>query len=192
MIASVPSAPVLLPGITGRPVAEVEELRAACLRAIELLVQDHPAEVVLVGAAEPVWDQGRPLTELIGRTLLAEADSSVPIRYISSAGGLELGRTLAGSSLLVVADGSARRGLKAPGYLDERAAPFDQQLLAALASGKPDQLAAIDGALAADLLVAGWAAWQVMAGAAEGRTWSSETLYANDPFGVFYPVLTWR
>ncbi len=198
MIVSVPSPPVLLPGLTGLPVAEVEQLRAACLTAIRPMLQGDPAEIVVVGSAEPGWDDGQPLAALIASTLLAESDYRGETRVISidrAADGVEcqaVGRSLGGAELLVVADGSARRGVKAPGYLDERAAPFDQLLLAALQSGDPSRLAALDPVLATELMVAGRAPWQVMAGAAEGRTWQTETHYADDPFGVFYPVLTWR
>lgn len=198
MIVNVPSPPVLLPGLTGRPVPEVEALRTAALTAIRQLLQGNPAEIVVVGAAGPVWDGGQPLAALIGSTLLAEADYAGVIRQISidteatSAQWVELGRSLPGAELLVVADGSARRGVKAPGYLDDRAGPFDDEILAALQSGDPAQLAALDPTLAAKLMVAGYEAWQVMAAAAAGRTWRTETFYADDPFGVFYPVVAWR
>lgn len=197
MIVSIPSPPLLLPGVTGRPVAEVEELRAACLAALGQLRDEAPSEVVVVGAAEPRWTADRPLAELVARTLLGQAGCEVPIRAVAIEpqlapdACLALGRTLAGSHLLVVADGSARRGVKAPGYLDERAAPFDQRILDALRAGDPAGLAGLDARLAAELMVAGRAAWQVMAGAAEGGQWQSEMHYQGDPFGVFYPVAIW-
>lgn len=197
MIVSVPSPPVLLPGLTGRPVPEVERLRSACLAAIADLLASAPDEILVVGASTPAWTHGTPLAQLIGHTLLAEAGWAAAIRPIplepdlARADCLALGRSLAGSALLVVADGSARRSMKAPGYLDERAAPFDAQILAALQAGDPSGLAALDPALAADLMVAGRAAWQVLAGAAEHGRWRAELHYADDPFGVFYPVVGW-
>lgn len=198
MIVCVPSPPLLLPGLTGSPVPEVEELRNACLTAIGALLAEGPERIVLVGAAEPDWDDHRPLAELVGRTLLAQAGygGELAVNTIdptaSTDACLARGRELAAPAMLVVGDGSARRGLKAPGYLDERAAPFDDQVLAALQSGDPSRLADLDPELAAELMVAGRAAWQVMSGVAEGRTWTTETCYAADPFGVFYPVVIWR
>ena len=50
-VAGCPNPPLLLPGITGRPVAEVEQLRTACLSAIAELLAAGPSRVVLVGAA---------------------------------------------------------------------------------------------------------------------------------------------
>ncbi|HEX2903338.1 MAG TPA: hypothetical protein VHO01_07755 [Jatrophihabitans sp.] len=198
MIASVPSPPLLLPGATGGRVAEVEQLRDACVAAVAELLADGPAEITVIGAVRPAWTGGRPLAELVGAGLLADAGCTVASQFVAvepEAGPqrcLQAGRALAGRPLLVVADGSARRGLKAPGYLDERAAPFDAELLAALQAGDPARLADLDPDRAAQLMVAGRAVWQVMAGATEGRSWQTHTHYADDPFGVFYPVVSWR
>ena len=62
-------------------------------------------------------------------------------------------------------DGTARRSVSAPGYLDERAAPFDAAVERAVRDGDLPALAALDPALAADLLAAGRPAWQALAGA---------------------------
>jgi hypothetical protein len=108
---------------------------------------------------------------------------------------LELGRELSASAgrvaLLVVGDGSARRSVKAPGYLDERAAAFDASVAEALSRADTAALAALDEKLAAALLVAGRAPWQVLAGAAEGRRLHGELLYDEAPYGVGYFVATW-
>jgi hypothetical protein len=103
-----------------------------------------------------------------------------------------IGARLAGSSarvaLLVMADGSARRGLKAPGYLDERSAPFDAEIAAAIRSGDMAALLAVDEVLARELMATGRAGWQVLAGAMN-ETWpASEIRYCDDPFGVAYLV----
>ena len=83
-----------------------------------------------------------------------------------------LGATLADRAprvaMLVMGDASARRSLKGPGYLDERAAPYDEAVARALAEADTAALLALDPALSAELLVAGRAPWQVLAGAAEG------------------------
>ena len=68
-------------------------------------------------------------------------------------------------ALLAMGDGTARRSTSAPGYLDERAEPFDAAVEHAFRDGDLPALAALDPALAADLLAAGRPAWQVLAGA---------------------------
>jgi hypothetical protein len=199
-IASCPNPPLLLPGITGRPVAEVEQLRSECLAVIGELIAIKPDEILVVGG-HGAHEIDKPLSVTVGRSLLAEADCPLPVEHFvvpelaSTEDCLALGRELAGrdrrTALLVMADGSARRNLKAPGYLDERAVPFDERVSAALASGDGAGLAALDAELANDLLVAGRAAWQVLAGVAGSRAWQAELPYSRDPFGVWYPVAIW-
>ncbi len=157
---------------------------------------------MLVGGARP-GEHHRPLSIEVGRQLLREAGCRLPVEQLTiaadspSADCLAAGRALVGSGdpagigLLVMADGSARRTLKAPGYLDERAAPFDAAVEECLASGRLAGLAELDAELAAELLVAGRAAWQVLAGAAGGVTGSARLHYSDDPFGVWYPVFSW-
>ncbi len=94
-------------------------------------------------------------------------------------------------ALLVMGDGSARRSVKAPGYLDERAASFDEAVLAALADGDAAALERLDAALGADLLAAGVPAWKVAGGLVEGQAYDAQLLAADDPFGVLYPVALW-
>ncbi|MFJ4778790.1 hypothetical protein [Streptomyces sp. NPDC088762] len=108
---------------------------------------------------------------------------------------LEAGREIAARAsrvaLLVMGDGSACRTLKAPGYLDERAAAFDAAAARALASADASALAALDAELAAELLAAGRAPWQVLAGAAEGAGLDGRLLYEDAPYGVGYFVAAW-
>jgi hypothetical protein len=103
-----------------------------------------------------------------------------------------LGAALAGEAarvaLLVMADGSARRGRKAPGYLDERSAPFDAAVQRAVAAGDLAALLELDPDLARELMATGRAAWQVLAGALAGRVPAATIRYADDPFGVAYLV----
>ena len=89
-------------------------------------------------------------------------------------------------------DASACRTLKAPGYLDERAAPFDTELARALGTADTAALRALDTALAHELKVSGRAPWQVLAGAATGNPTLKGTLLHEDaPYGVGYLVATW-
>jgi hypothetical protein len=93
---------------------------------------------------------------------------------------------------LVIGDGAATHTEKAPGYLDERAGPFDDAVAAALAAADPAALAALDPVLAAELWVAGRATWQVLAGATRDGTWTGELLHSSRPFGVGYHVAVWQ
>ncbi|MEU7719653.1 class III extradiol dioxygenase subunit B-like domain-containing protein [Streptomyces tibetensis] len=94
-------------------------------------------------------------------------------------------------ALLVMGDASACRTLKAPGYLDERAAPFDAQLARALGAADLAALTSLDTGLAHDLKVSGRAPWQVLAGAAEGADLCGSLLYEDAPYGVGYVVAVW-
>jgi hypothetical protein len=108
---------------------------------------------------------------------------------------IEVGRKLAASeervALLVMGDGSACRTLKAPGYLDERAAAFDAEVARALAAADTAALAALDEQLAYELKAAGRAPLQVLAGAGEGAGLKGELRYDEAPYGVGYFVARW-
>ncbi|MEV6651572.1 class III extradiol dioxygenase subunit B-like domain-containing protein [Streptomyces sp. NPDC051219] len=108
---------------------------------------------------------------------------------------LQVGRDLAAQAervaLLVMGDGSACRSVKAPGYLDERAAGFDAVAARALGDADVTALAAIDAHLAYELKAAGRAPWQVLAGAAEGASLGGQLLYEDAPYGVGYFVAAW-
>ncbi|MGX4689437.1 class III extradiol dioxygenase subunit B-like domain-containing protein [Streptomyces sp. JNUCC 63] len=106
-----------------------------------------------------------------------------------------VGRDIAARSgrvaLLVMGDASACRSLKAPGYLDERAGPFDAEVARALGQADTAALMALDTESAYELKASGRAPWQVLAGAAEGAGLSGELLYDDAPYGVGYLVATW-
>ncbi len=142
---------------------------------------------------------------LIGRWLLDEGlPRAVPVREGWEVGEQtepreceRIGRELAGRAervaLLIMGDGSARRGVKAPGYLDERAVPLDDEVARALGDADARALAAIDPTAASDLMAAGRASWQVLAGAV-GSTelpWRGELLSYRAPYGVGYFTAVW-
>ncbi|MFE7273201.1 class III extradiol dioxygenase subunit B-like domain-containing protein [Streptomyces sp. NPDC057623] len=108
---------------------------------------------------------------------------------------IEIGRDIAARAervaLLVMGDASACRTLKAPGYLDERAAPFDASVARALGNADVAALKALDTGLAHELKASGRASWQVLAGAAEKAGLSGALLYEDAPYGVGYMVATW-
>jgi hypothetical protein len=94
-------------------------------------------------------------------------------------------------ALVVAGDGSARRSDTAPGYLDERAAGFDQGIATALAGGDADALARVDLALADELLAAGGPAWRAAGRLLAGPPWSSRLAFDDAPYGVGYFVASW-
>jgi aromatic ring-opening dioxygenase LigB subunit len=104
--------------------------------------------------------------------------------------GADLGDAGGRTALLVMGDGSARRSLKAPGYLDPRAAGFDAEVERAVRAGELGALLRLDQALARDLMVTGRPAWQVLAGAMRDLAPAAEVLYRGAPFGVAYLVAT--
>ncbi|MFJ5772598.1 class III extradiol dioxygenase subunit B-like domain-containing protein [Streptomyces sp. NPDC093094] len=94
-------------------------------------------------------------------------------------------------ALLVMGDASACRTVKAPGYLDERAEPFDAEAARALGAADLTALKGLDTGLAHELKVSGRAPWQVLAGAAEGAALQGTLLYEDAPYGVGYLVAAW-
>jgi hypothetical protein len=112
---------------------------------------------------------------------------------VSSCG--HLGRGLADGAprvgLVVIADGTARRGPSAPGYTDERSAAVDETWTTALATGSPDALMTLDPTLTEALMMAGRTPLQVLAGAAAGQSWRGALLWSGDPYGVQYAVASW-
>ncbi|MES5818340.1 class III extradiol dioxygenase subunit B-like domain-containing protein [Streptomyces sp. RG80] len=108
---------------------------------------------------------------------------------------IQVGRDIAARAervaLLVMGDASACRTLKAPGYLDERAAPFDAEVARALGAADVAALEALDTELAYELKASGRAPWQVLAGAAEGAGLDGRLLYDDAPYGVGYMVAAW-
>ncbi len=105
--------------------------------------------------------------------------------------GREIGGRAERVALLVMGDASACRTLKAPGYLDERAAGFDEEVGRALGAADVAALQALDAELAYELKASGRAPWQVLAGAAEGADLGGTLLYEEAPYGVGYVVAAW-
>jgi hypothetical protein len=139
-----------------------------------------------------------PLALGIGAALLDRAGWDGPRALWSVAGsapqaecariGHDLEAPAERIALLVMGDGSARRSVAAPGYLDERAVPFDAEVERAVRDGDVDALAALDPALATDLMVSGRPAWQVLAAALGDTGGGADVLYCDAPFGVGYLV----
>lgn len=199
-----PHPPLLLTEYAslGDPAAE---LRRHCLAVIAGVHAERVERwIVLTGAdrePEPISTR-KPLGERVARELLEAAGCEVEPTVLTvpfdadaeEAGGVGL-RLVdlaadARTGVLVMGDGSARRGEKAPGHLDERAFAMDQVVTDALAAGDPTPLGTLDPCLAAELLIAGRAAWQVLAGAVGPA--EVVCTHAQDPFGVLYHWTVWR
>ena len=217
-----PHPPLLLRELSGAQDA-VPELRAACHAAVVAALGCLLDTVVVVGGAdEPgVWDaalpvevrsfgtttappvEGLPLSLGVAKRLLEEAGWVGPLLLHTlpwdadpvSAAGLAhtVGEVEGRVVLLVMGDGSARRGEKAPGYLDERAFAFDDEVTAALDRGDAEALAGLDPVLAEELMVLGRAAFAVLGEAvrSQGSTPRPRLVYRDDPYGVLYTVALW-
>ena len=109
---------------------------------------------------------------------------------------LRLGTELAGLAprvaLLAMGDASARKAAGVHGVADPAAERYDAELAAALAAADPGRLAALDPALDDELMIAGRAAWQVLAGAAAGASLRGRLRCALAPYDVSYLVASWE
>ena len=166
---------------------------------------------VTIGAGEPVL----PLSLTVGRWLLEQG--GILDRDGAAAGGVDvvfhevarsaaagdcikLGRILADRAprvaLLAMGDACARPAREAPGVPDPEAQDYDWEVAEALAAADARWLARLDPALDEELVVAGRAAWQVLAGAAGGRTrghrLQGRLLCMSAPYGVTYLVASWE
>ena len=88
-------------------------------------------------------------------------------------------------------DGSARRSVKAPVYLDDSAGAFDAAVARALATGDADALAGLDLSVGERLLAAGVPTWRALGAALAGRDVTARLHYDDAPFGVGYLVADW-
>ena len=204
-VVVVPGAPLLLPEYQGRTPADAG-LADACVAAVRSAVATA-SHVVVVHATDREPRSTRPsVGARVADHLLAASHLGFDVEHLTVAWDAPVaecvaaGRALTadvggsdehGTTLLVVADGSARRTEKAPGHLDPRAAAVDDTLVDAVrscADGGLRRLLDLDPALCADLLVAGRAPLQVLAAAAQDVPLTVESLEVSDPFGVLYLV----
>jgi hypothetical protein len=150
------------------------------------------------GRAAPPTGPAVPPSVGLGCYLLDQAGYAGPRRLLTVSQdeppaacrqlGEEIAAAAARTGLLVMADGSARRGPRAPGHFDARAAAFDAEVERAVRAADLQALAAIDPALARELMATGRPAWQVLAGATRPAALRADVLYSGDPFGVMYLV----
>lgn len=203
-----PHPPLLVPELAAGAAGELDTLRAACDQAVARLLAANPDIVVVVGSASPVLGAGGtfaaygvelvvgtgpptlPLPHTIGCWLLDRAGWQGDRAFIPPDGDTAVTADERRVALLVMGDASARRTEKAPGYIDARAEPYDAAVATALRTG-PAAVARLDGELAAELLVAGWPAWQLLARVAADLQWDARVTYDEAPYGVGYLVAEW-
>ena len=109
---------------------------------------------------------------------------------------LKLGRILADRAprvaLLAMGDACARPAREDPDVPDPVAQDYDAEVAEALAAADTRWLARLDPALDDELVVAGRASWQVLAGAARGTRMQGRLLGMSAPYGVTYLVASWE
>ena len=161
--------------------------------AIPALVKGHP------------YDRQLPTPIMVARYLASRDIATHPghaelwasARWITTCGGdaTALGEQLGADGnavgLILVADGAACHGPKAPRAQDARARGYDDGVCTALASGQPSRLAEIDGDLGDALGATGAQVWPVLVAAA-GSDGIGEVLWAGAPYGVGWAVASWR
>lgn len=177
------AAPTLAAGTRVALVPPVLALQQEYASGTDPIAEIRSAAVSAVGWAVAGSADGR--IRIIGsdqgRRVLAELAAAV--------GASVADDDEAGLPLLVAANGSATRTEKAPGFLDERAAGFDERLGTALRSGDRAALADLDLALGREL----WAEIEALQrlGAVEPSLGAADVDYDDAPFGVQYWVMRW-
>jgi hypothetical protein len=183
-----PTPPALL---TPRSIADpVSELRAACVTAVAGLPPQR--RTIVLAAPMDGANAQRGVTEPLGHRVAREVlgiefEPQVALPYAAAA-LLEIAEP---TTLVVMADGSARRGEKAPGHLHPDAVSFDEAIEAALRSGDAETLAALDPEIGEELWCAGVPGLRALGEVARDRRVAAEVSYADAPYGVAWWVARW-
>jgi len=183
-VVVVPSTPALLPAYAGLE-DPVPDLRSACLAAVSWLVSTRPEAVGVVSAPARQDNVARGADVPAGLRIARHLVTTTGYR-----GALVEPDTPGLTALLVVANGSATRGERAPGHHDERALSFDASIERALRSGDPTTLRQLDPALGGELWAHDVEAFRTL-GALVPRADSVSVDYAGDPYEVQYWVVRW-
>jgi hypothetical protein len=169
---------VLLPALADQPAGDAEgwgELPTPIMVARYLASRDiaaHPEHAHLWACARWVTTNGENATAL----------------------GEQLAASGSAVALILVADGAACHGPKAPMAQDARAEAYDDEVWAALAGGQLSLLAQVDAELGSALGASGAQVWPVLvaaAGESDARG-IGEVLWAGAPYGVGWAVAGWR
>jgi hypothetical protein len=105
--------------------------------------------------------------------------------------GAEIARQAPRVAMLTMGDGPARRAVGIERAADPAADGYDAEVAAALARADPARLARLAPSLDDELMVAGRAAWQVLAGAADGQRLRGRLRCATARYEVSYLVASW-
>jgi hypothetical protein len=212
-----PGPPLLVPALSGTD-PDAARLRAACAAAVAAVLATAPDVVAVVGAdavTQPWPAAARPDLRAYGLTEerpgvvapLSVGLGALLLDWAGHRGGRLMwsvgpdrpdsvaAEVLAAAprvGLLAIADGSARRTLKAPGYLDDRAEPYDAQVEQAVSTGDMAGLRRLDPDLARELMAPGWPALQVLAAVVGDDRPHATVHYVGAPFGVGYLVASLR
>jgi aromatic ring-opening dioxygenase LigB subunit len=211
-----PHPPLLVPGVAPGTDDELAELRSACLTSVLTVLATEPARVVVVGPGDLAHDLDEraggtlagfgvdvraggdevvlPLSLTIGAWLLDRAGWTGARTYSTGRPAPSAGEE--DVVLLVMADGTTTRTEKAPGFLDERSAPFDAALATALGTGDAEALTRLDAGLGAELGSSGVPSLHVLgelvrAETTKGATVAAQVRYDGAPLGVGYVVADW-
>jgi hypothetical protein len=215
-IGFVPCAPLLVPQVAGGSADVDAHLRDACRAVARRLAEEADGTITVAAplAAEAAVRAGAtwgfegfgvlrrppdsrprlPWPLGIGDWLLDEVGWSGSREFVGVRADATATQPATGNStLLVVGDGSARRTEKAPGHLDERAAPFDAAIAAAVREGDVTALRNLDAGLAAELMCTGAPVWRWMADqVGEATIAKAELLADTAPYGVGYFAGWWQ
>jgi hypothetical protein len=218
-VAFCPHPPLLVPDVAQGAAPELDDLRAACFSAIKAAASVAGSWLVVGAGVHSAShrpnargslagfgvdlelglgsDASGPLELPLGLTIGAwllratlGADSGASGYSVGPEGGA-LPLLEGDQALLVMGDGSARRSMSAPGYLDERAASFDTAMADALRSGAATRLRT-SAEIGSELLASGPRVWNAVADALGDAAFSTADLfYDAAPYGVGYFVAAW-
>ena len=172
-ILVLPTPPALLsPRSAVDPVAD---LRAACHAALAEVREPIIVIAAPVSAGNATRGITEPLGHRVARDLLGARPFVAELALPWAAASLieQDGRSGAhpsATTLVVMADGSARREERAPGHLHPGSVGFDADLEKALREGDAESLATLDLDLAEELWCEGGPSFRMLGEVARGRT----------------------
>ena len=157
------------------------------------------------GEMETTGDRALPTPLMVARYLASRDVAAHPehavlwasARWLTTTGsdatalGEKLRRDGTRIGLILVADGAACHGPKAPRAEDSRAPAYEEAVCGALASGQGGQLAEIDADLGRELGATLPEVWPVLLAAAD-EDWIGELAWRGAPYGVGWAVAAWR
>jgi hypothetical protein len=208
-----PCAPILVPDVASGAAGELDSLRAGLDAALGDALALGPGLVWVLapgertgrhdphgrasfagfGVADPAAGAGEPLPAplSVGAWLLDRVGWAGERAYTTvSAGGAGLPEAPDDAVVLALGDGPATLTEKAPGSLHPAAQAYDDGISAALGSGDPARLAALDAAAGLATMAAGAPVWRTVGGLLTGR-FTVTRQARHMPYGVGYHVALW-